>query len=272
VTREIIQSRSNAIVRRARAVRDGKERGHIFVEGVRLCEEAARSSLSVEDVLHTERLAREDRGARLLEVFARRESRLVVVSEPVFASLSDTQTPQGVVALARRPATDRSALEATFDAERRETPLLVLMHRVNNPSNAGAMFRVAEAAGANGIISTEGSTDLYSPKALRGAMGSSFRLPVWAGASFREALAWCAARGIRSVATDVRAAKAHTDVDWTEPLVVVVGEEGSGLERTESEAAELRIKIPMRPPVESLNIAAALAVILYEAARQRADF
>ncbi|HEY0079108.1 MAG TPA: RNA methyltransferase [Pyrinomonadaceae bacterium] len=264
---ERIKSRSNPLLKLARAAREGRERELMFVEGVRLCEEAARSPVGIEDVLYTERLLSDERGARLVEELSRRARRTVAVDEDVFASLSDTKTPQGIVALARRPPTEASVLESNV----RETPLLVVMHGVGNPSNAGAMLRVAEAAGATGVISTTGSTDLFSPKALRGAMGSSFRLPVWTGASLREAAHWCAERSIPTVATDVRAGREHTALDWTEPRAVILGAEAAGLDETETSQADFQIKIPMRPPVESLNVAVALAVLLYEANRQRAS-
>lgn len=265
MTREVIRSRANALVRRARAAREGRERGVMFVEGVRLCEEAARSGVRVEDVLYTERAAEDERGARLLEELARGARRVGLVAEDVFASLSDTKTPQGVVALARRPATDATVL----DSRASETPLLVVLHGLNNPANAGATLRVAEAAGATGVIATAGTADLFSPKALRGAMGSSFRLPVWAGANFAEALRWCAARQIQTVSTDLDAALTHDGIDWRVPSAVVVGSEGGGLSEAERAATDTRLRIPMRPPVESLNVAVALAVVLYEAERQR---
>lgn len=274
---EVVTSRSNAHVKLARAVRDGKARELMLVEGVRLCEEAARAAIEVEEVLFTEKLAREGRGAELLKALkAAGAGRLVAVSEETLASVSDTKTPQGILALARRPRTDRSALERRESLpettlEPNAAPLVVVMHGANNPSNAGAMMRVAEAAGASGVIATAGSTDLFSPKALRGAMGSSFRLPVWSGASFTDALAWCGERGVQTVGTDARAHAAHTEIDWTTPRAVIVGGEGGGLSGEETQAADVCVRIPMRPPVESLNVAAALAVVLYEAARQRAQ-
>lgn len=263
---EVIKSRTNAQVKLARAVRDGKQRELIFLEGVRLCEEAARAGLDVEQVFYTEKLTRDERGVRLLDALGRAR-RLTPVSQDVLDSISDTKTPQGVVALARRPPTGREALEKDGG----EIPLVVVMHRAGNPANAGAMMRVAEAAGATGVISTVGSADLFSPKALRGAMGSSLRLPIWSGADFGEALRWCAARGIKSVSTSLRAAHTHTEIDWRSPCAVLVGAEGEGLTEEEAEVADARIRIPMRPPVESLNVAVALAVVLYEAVRQRSQ-
>lgn len=262
---DVITSRDNSRVKHARAVRDGKVSGEIFIEGVRLCEEAARAGLRIQEVLHTEEVAGDERGARLLDELNQSGRPIVAASDKVFASLSDTKTPQGVVILAERPRTDASVLEnVPADAA-----LLVVMHRLNNPSNAGAILRTAEAAGANAIISTAGTTDLFSPKALRGAMGSSFRLPVWTGAEFSEALKWCAGRGIRTICADIRAAREHTDYDWKIPRALIVGAEASGLADDEIALADDALRIPMRPPVESLNVAVAAAIVLYEAARQR---
>jgi TrmH family RNA methyltransferase len=132
------------------------------------------------------------------------------------------------------------------------------------------MLRVAEAAGATAVISTKGTTDLFSPKALRGSMGSAFRVPLWTGATLEEALRWCAARGVGTVGAGAGAPKAHTEVDWTVPRALVVGPEAGGLSEEEMRATDETVRVPMREPVESLNVAVALAVILYEAARQRA--
>ena len=262
----MITSRQNTLIRHARAVSKGLSKDSLFIEGLRLCEEAARSGLLCEDVLYTERFADDERAARVLAELKRLGARFTIVSESVCASLGDTKHPQGIVVLARRFATDK----ATFEKSLRASPLIVVLHRINNPANAGAMLRVAEAAGATGVITTAGSTDVLSPKALRGAMGSSFRLPLWTNAEFAGVLSWCDERGIRTVSADIAAKQTHTDLAWTEPCAVLMGAEAGGLTDEEIEMADARIRVPMQPPVESLNVAVALAVILYEAARQRA--
>lgn len=246
-------------------MRDGRTRELVFVEGLRLCEEAARSHLVIEDVLHAAEFAADPRAARLLADLGLLTRRVEEVSEEVLASVSDTRTPQGIVLLAQRPRADRQGFECALT----EKPLIVVLHGVNNPANAGAMLRVAEAAGAAGVVSTAGTTDLLSPKSLRSAAGSAFRLPLWTGVQFAEIIGWCRARGIATVSTDLNATRAHTEVDWTGAMAVFCGKEPSGLSREESAAADLRVRIPMRAPVESLNVAVALGVVLYEAARQR---
>lgn len=264
--REVITSRDNALARQARAVRDGRVRELIFIEGLRLCEEAVGAGLRISDVLYTERLAEDERGSRLLRALQERSERAALLSEAVMASVSDTKRPQGIVALAARPETgplvlERQAVETV--------PLLLLMHRTNNPTNAGALLRTAEAAGATGAVTTAGSTDLLSPKALRGAMGSAFRLPLWTDADYAEVLGWCAERGIRTVCADARAGRSYTEIDWTSPRALILGPEAAGLSEQETDAADEAVHIPMRPPVESLNVAVAAAILLYEAARQR---
>jgi TrmH family RNA methyltransferase len=261
----VITSRHNPSIRRARAARDGRAEGLVFVEGLRLCEEAAGSGLAVEEFFFTEKFSRDERGARLLAGLGARARAAVEVSESVLASISDTKTPQGVALVARRPATDLASFERVLN----EDPLLVVLHGVGNPANAGAMLRVAEAAGAAGVVTTAGTTDLLAPKSLRGAMGSAFRLPLWAGASFGEVVAWCRRRGVKTVSADLSARQTHTEIDWAGARAIICGAEAHGLSDEEAAAADLRVRIPMRRPVESLNVAAALAVLLYEAARQR---
>jgi TrmH family RNA methyltransferase len=264
MTRETITSRKNPLAQRARTVRDGREREFVFVEGVRLCEEALRASVEFVLVLYTHGLADDARGASLLKSLHGVCRDTHAVTEVVLESVSDTKTPQGVVALARRPTTGREAVERAAGV-----PLIVVMHRANNPSNAGAALRVAEAAGATGVILTNGSTDPLSPKSLRGSMGSAFRLPLWTGPTLEEALGWCDTRSISTVATTAFAESLHTEIDWRTPRAVLLGPEAGGLSELELRAAGETVRIPMREPVESLNLATALAVVLYEAARQR---
>lgn len=261
----VITSRDNNRVRRARKVRDGKIPDEIFIEGVRLSEQAAIANLAITDIFYTEHLRTEDRVARLLSDLDSKFKDPVVVSENVFASLSDTKTPQGIAVLAMRPGTQCKDFESILGA----VPLVVIMHKLNNPSNAGAIIRAAEGAGSTGIIATEGTTDLYSSRALRGAMGSSFRLPIWAGPTLDTALAWCREQGVRAVCADVRGSKTYTEIDWTTACAIVVGPEAEGLNEVELASCDDAVRIPMRDSVDSLNAAVATAVILFEAARQR---
>lgn len=267
---DVIASRGNKLVKFLRAVRDGREKDFIFIEGVRLCEEAAsRTDLVITEAIYVPDLIKNKRGARLLELLgARRGVRLAATTEEVFAFVSDTKTAQGIALIAERPqTTEPLQLDTGFEESSTIAPLFVVLHGVANPSNAGAILRAAEAAGASGAIATEGTCDLFAPKALRGAMGSSFRLPLWTNAGADTVARWCIKRGVSLYSLDARGARLYTEVDWRLPSAVVVGSESAGF--PENSIAGEMLRIQMRPPVESLNVAVALAVVLYEAARQR---
>lgn len=260
-----ITSRDNSLLRRARAVRDGKAVEAIFVEGLRLCEEALNSGLAIEAVVLSEELARKDKAARLIKELGHVCDRVESVTEKLLESISYTRTPQGIVLLAARPTRDQAA----FKSRQPASPLLVLLHGINNPVNVGAILRTAEAAGATGAITTQNTSDPFSPKALRGAMGSAFRLPIWTETTYAEVLSWCAERQIESVCADADGATVYTDLDWTTPKALIMGPESTGLSAEEISAATSVVKIPMLGKVESLNVGVAAAILLYEAARQR---
>jgi TrmH family RNA methyltransferase len=262
-----ITSRDNSLLRHARAVRDGKVDDSIFVEGLRLCEEAFSSGLKIEAVIYSDEIARKERAAHLIRRLEKACGNVASVSEKLLESISYTKTPQGIVVLASRPAND----EATFKEKQPASPFLVILHSINNPVNVGAILRTAEAGGVTGVIATANTSDPFSPKALRGAMGSAFRLPIWMGANFDDLIAWCAASGVRTCAAAAAGSKSYIEVDWSGACALIVGPESIGLSPAEIAAADEAVCIPMQGSVESLNVAVATGIILYEANRQKAN-
>jgi RNA methyltransferase, TrmH family len=260
-----ITSRDNSLLREARAVRDGKAMDLIFIEGMRLSDEVLRSRLSIAAVIVSDELARKDKAAQLIEELQAASDRFVVVSEKLLESISYTKTPQGIVVLASRPP----ASEKQLGDNMKDPALIVVMHRINNPVNVGAILRTAEAAGATGVVATHQTSDPFSPKSLRGAMGSAFRLPIWYGPRYEEAIAWCKRKGLLTICADVRAESRHDQIDWKKPAALILGPESSGLSEEEIGVADQAVKIPMKGEAESLNVAVAAGVLLYEATRQR---
>jgi len=246
-------------------VRDGKEPASIFIEGLRLCEEALASGLQIEAVIYSEEIARKPRAAHLINALGEASDKVSSTSERLLESISYTKTPQGIVVLASRPSSDAKKFAASQPA----VPLLVVMHGINNPVNVGAILRAAEAAGATGVIATKATADPFSPKALRGAMGSAFRLSIWNDADYAHVIEWCRKVKIKVFAADVNASMTHIDADWRIPCILVLGPESTGLMPDQIQDADQTIKIPMQGKVESLNVSVAAGVILYEAARQR---
>ncbi|HET9479743.1 MAG TPA: RNA methyltransferase [Pyrinomonadaceae bacterium] len=262
-----ITSRDNSLLRQARAVRDGKVDDLIFVEGLRLCVEALRSNLELEAVIASEELIRKEKAAESFTEISKASRRVGTVSEKLLESISYTKTPQGIVVLARRPEASEQRLAASLTAN----SLLVVLHQINNPVNVGAILRTAEAAGATGIITSKNTSDPFSPKSLRGAMGSAFRLPIWQDAEFKRAVEWCRRYELVTIGTDADSKTKHTDIDWRRPTALVLGPESTGLTADELQNTDQTVSIPMQGEVESLNVSVAAGILLYEAARQRSS-
>ena len=260
---ETITSKDNSRLKLARAVRDGREREFVFVEGLRLVEEA-RASLAVHSFFVTPEFVENARGAKLIENLAGAGG--FEVSAKLLESIADTKSPQGIVLIAAKPATGREIIDERVENQKR---LWLILHELNNPANTGAILRAAEAAGANGVILTEKCADVFQPKSLRAAMGSAFRLPLWTDVAFAEAIEFCRARQIKIAASAAACEKTLFDFDWIVDCALVVGSEARGLSADEIALCDESLRIPMNAPVESLNAAVAAGVFLYEARRQR---
>jgi TrmH family RNA methyltransferase len=258
-----IRNRRNPVVRRLRVL--GRERkareakGAVALEGVRLLEEALAAGLALGDVLVSPALERKARGRAILGALRERGASPVEATDEVLRWAASTETPQGVVASASRPASGPVPVEGG--------ELLLVLAGVQDPGNVGTVARTAEAAGAAGLLLLPGTADAWGPKALRAAAGSLFRLPV-------ESVPWEAARdrlrgaGIALVGADSASGAPHTGHDWTRGSALVLGSEGAGVPEEVRPDLDAAVRVPTRG-VESLNVAAAAAVILFEAARQR---
>jgi RNA methyltransferase, TrmH family len=257
-----LTSRQHALVARFRAAaRQPGIAGVTLVEGATLLDEAWRAGWMIEAAAFSDRALADAAVARLFDRLSPASSR-VIVAERVLQAMSPARTPSGVVALARAVTRD---LDGVLSGNR---ALVTMAVDVQDPGNMGAIVRAAEAAGASGVIAAGASADPYGWKALRGAMGSAFRLPVVRVPEAGEAARACRARGLRVIATALDGTPFDA-VALDEPCAILLGTEGSGLPAPLVAAADVRLTIPMRPPVESLNVAVAAGIILYEARRQR---
>jgi RNA methyltransferase, TrmH family len=256
-----ITSRQNPLVARFKAAADHDEQW-MLLDGAHLLTEALDAGLAIDCVaVDPDRVAGGDRDALAGRL---PPDRLVAVSRMVLAAMSPVRTPSGIVALAARPR------HATGDVMRRGTPLLVGAADIQDPGNLGAIVRAAEAGGASGMVTTPGGADPFGWKAVRGAMGSTFRLPIVRAASVASMVDEARAAGLQVLAA---AGPGHTpmhEADFTKATLIVLGSEGQGLTPALVESADVAVSIPMTPPVESLNVAVAAALLVYEARRQRA--
>ena len=208
------------------------------------------------------RLETQPAGAKALQALRAHGVPVRRMAADLLGSLSEAETSQGLVALAKRPV---------FELEQvlRGTPLVLVLDGVQNPGNLGAMLRSAEAAGATGALLCAGCADALSWKALRGSMGSAFRLPHVAGLAMGAVLDTLAEHGIRVLATASDGERRYDEADLRGPVAIVMGREGSGLAPAVKQRAVARLRIPLAAPVESLNVGVAAALVLFEAARQR---
>jgi TrmH family RNA methyltransferase len=258
-----ITSRQNPLVARFREVARGEAPKLLLLDGTHLVSEALAASIPVRQaVVSSDALERSDVVA-MLDEMARRGIDIVAASAPVMDAISPVRSASQVVAIGERPAHDSERVYGRGQA------LLVLAADVQDPGNLGAIVRVAEASGGGGVIAAGISANPFGWKALRGSMGSALRLPVAIDPDTADALAEARRRGYRVVATVPRGGQSHVDADLRGQIVIIVGGEGPGISQHLVNTTDLRVTIPMEPPVESLNAAVAAAVLVYEARRQR---
>jgi TrmH family RNA methyltransferase len=291
---ERVTSRQNAVVKRFRELgrasraiapigRDGAHgaaghAGEILLDGEHLVQEALACDIPVELAAFSDRQMTNVLSplARLARDVRKHGGKPIIVTDSVLAAISPVQHPSGVVAIARARATDvrvvfaaaRHADPSTALGARPHLPLVLVLAGVQDPGNVGAIVRAAAAFGAAGVVAIEGTANPFSWKALRGAMGGTFRLPVSARGTTPDVIAAAHDESLRLVAAVPRGGTPLPRLDFTEPTAIVLGGEGAGVSDAILTAAQSTVTIPMRAPVESLNVAVAAALVLYEASRQ----
>jgi RNA methyltransferase, TrmH family len=258
-----ISSRQNPLVTRFRELARGRgSHDLVLLDGEHLVEEALASGVPLDTVVFVEHLV-DFYADGLVARVERLGAECVRVPEPVMEALSPVSQPSGIVAIARAAA-------ASLDDALAPTPQLVLLLAgIQDAGNVGAIVRVADGCGATGIIASEGTADPFGWKAVRGAMGSTFRMPVAVRQPLSAAIEALRHRTITTVATVPRGGTLLPAADLRGPLAILLGGEGAGLPEEIVAAADKRLTIPMRPPVESFNVAVTAALILYEASQQR---
>ena len=261
---EKVSSRQNALVKRFRALAADPraETDRVLLDGTHLIEEALASGLALETVVFADSAANGGLAALARRV-ERSGARTVTMPDTVFDAASPVQQPSGVIAIAAfRPRDLDDVLAA-------QPPLVVMLDGVQDPGNVGAIVRAAEGCGATGVIAGARCAHPFGWKALRGSMGSAFRLPVAVRVKLSDAIVKMQSQGMRVLATVPRDGTPIADCDLRGPTAFLLGGEGAGLSPQLVAAADQRVTIPMKGPVESLNVAIAASLLLYEASRQR---
>lgn len=259
----IVQSKQNARLkelRRALANPGHNEPGLAGIEGPNLLAEALRSGLRVRCVF-----AARDAEHLLEPLKLPKETEVLLMQRELLDSALATETPQPIAALIEPPDWTWAHL---LRGQRTAAPLIVVLAGLQDPGNLGTIVRSAEAFGADGLLCLPGTVSAWNPKAVRASAGSVFRVPLLT-ASEKEAITHLRTAGVRMIATTAHGAQPADLVDLTEPVALLIGNEGNGVPAALVERADGAITIPCPGLVESLNAAIAASVLLYEAARQR---
>lgn len=233
-----------------------EKRGLFVAEGVRAVEELVRSSMAIEGVLIAPQAAEAPRGAALLEAIRARGLTVESVGTSEFASAAETESPQGIIALARIPPTGLDDI-APSDSLR-----LLILDAVQDPGNVGTLVRTAAALGAAATIALPGTVDLWNAKVVRSAMGSHFNHPA-IHCTWDELLAFRTRYGIKLWGADLSGAPIRAEMAPPR-LGVVVGNEGAGLSEAIRSSVDRLVSIPMAERSESLNVAVAAGILLHE--------
>lgn len=260
----MITSTANGKVKRLVQLKKKKkcreEEGVFLVEGSRMAKETP-AGLCREIYVSESFLKRQKEWVKHLEKNCKTD--IEILSDRVFAYVSDTQSPQGVLCVVQKPCYEwQEVVEGMC-------PQLLLLEGIQDPGNLGTILRTAEGSGVSGVILDEACTDLFAPKTIRSTMGSVFRLPFVKVGDWKEAIRKVKERGIRIYAAHLEGSLPYYQQDFTKPCGFLLGNEGNGLKEETAALADARIKIPMQGQVESLNVGIAAAVLGFEASRQR---
>ena len=251
----VIESKNNYLFKNIKKLKEKKYRNQTstyLIEGLRFVDEAFKSGVEIETLLYTQEF--KEKHSEFLE--NRNVKEEVVLSASLLKELSFTGTPQGVMAIV-----------AMENKELKEGDIVVLVDKVQDPGNMGTIIRTAHAVGAAGIITTKGTVDIYNDKTLRSTMGSIFYLPVIEDNNL-EKINKLKNEGFRLVVSSLQGKNDFFNEDLSGKTIIAVGNEGNGVSDEVYDISDIKVKIPMPGNAESLNVAVATSVMLYEKIRQ----
>jgi TrmH family RNA methyltransferase len=258
----MISSLQNPLVKQIRLLHrpKGRREHHLFlIEGTHLLETACAVDSSIITVCFTPQW--HSQHLQLSKKLVKKAKRVEIVTLEVLEALATTVHPDGVIATVERKSFSSSP-PATLQ-------LGLILERIQDPGNLGTIIRTAAATAVEQIFLSQDSVDLDHPKVIRSSAGEWFRLPMMVSENIEDLIQNYRAQGVQIIATHLSATKLHWEIDYTQPTLILLGNEGAGLSDTLTSACDQTIKIPLGGQVESLNVAIATAVILYEALRQK---
>jgi TrmH family RNA methyltransferase len=257
----VITSSQNAKIKLVRALlgraRERREANAFVVEGVRLVEEAIKSNWKVQFALYDESLS--ERGKSQVESLKSRGIDVDGVSESLMKSLSETETPQGILAV----------LEFTQLPIPKLPSFILIPDQIRDPGNLGTLLRSAAATGVQAVLLPPETTDAFAPKVVRSGMGAHFRLPIHS-MTWEEIERMSKSKNLKLYLADMHG-KSYWETDLRQSLALIVGGEAEGASSAAQKLATVKISIPMVGNIESLNAGVAGSVLMFEVVRQRSN-
>ena len=246
----------------------------MLLEGAQLLGEALRAGITFESLIYTPDFASKSEGQELLASVKRAGVEVYQIDVKIFDSLAQTESPQGIAAIARIPEIRRDVFQLTdsesnLDSHPQNQGFYLILDRIQDPGNLGTIIRTAAAADVKGIILLQGTVDPYSPKVLRASMGGIFYLPLVLEANLPEWYEIMKEQGIRLIAADPEGEAPYYGIDLLGPCAVIIGNESSGVEESLLRKADMRAHIPLRGKLTALNAAVAAVAFILENQRQR---
>lgn len=250
-----IESKNNSLFKNIKKLKEKKYRNQsstYLIEGLRFVDEAFKSGVKIENILYTQEFS--EKHSEFLS--DKNDIEHIVLSQSLLKELSFTGTPQGIMAVVHME-----------NKNLKNGDIVVLVDKVQDPGNMGTIIRTAHAVGASGILATKGTVDIYNDKVLRSTMGSVFYLPVIEDDNL-EITKELKNEGFRLVVSSLQGKKDFFEENLSGKIIIAVGNEGNGVSDEVYEISDIKVKIPMPGDAESLNVAVATSVMLYEKIRQ----
>lgn len=263
---KVISSLTNPVLKRVRSLKQRKYRDEeraFFVEGVRPVWQAVASGAGIEVLIVAPPLLSSQAARQLLEKQRAAGTEIIQVSEQAFSSLSQRENPSGLGAIVRFEPVKIDDMTVTSES------IYVALESPGNPGNIGTIVRTLDAVGGGILILIGSGADPYHPAAVKASMGSLFSVPITHAASTEAVVDWGKLHGIQVVMTSPQAVDPYWSVEFTKPLLLLFGGEGPGLSRGTLGRGDLAVRIPMAGTADSLNLAVAAGVLLYEVERQK---
>lgn len=265
----LLTSLQNPRIKEAIGLRERSQRnatGLFIIEGYRELLRAIDGRQSVETLFFCPSLFLGSNEWALIERLKRSGARLFECADKVFHKLSYRDRPDGLLAVARQQPLTLDHLNEKISSEK--NPFLVVAEAIEKPGNLGTILRSSDAVGVDGVVVCDRCTDIFNPNVVRASVGTLFTVPV-VEASGIETLSWLKRRGIQILAATPSAVIEYTAVDMSGPLAIAVGTEQLGLSKLWMKESDIQVRIPMCGVADSLNVAMATTLLLYEALRQR---